>query len=277
MCKRDTTDPLVRLFLDKYRLHLLAQPREDVAVGDVYPHYGGATYQPGRYDALLPPPFKLPKARSGEKAADVSGTASSAVSAKAGLGILESFLTAIGAGGVVEKVKVSLESKGARNLKFRFGKPTRDYIDPLQLEVALREYKVEKQKSLFDAERRYFITTGVMRSKGLAITALDESDKAVNVEIEALRAASATAGVKLEADSRSQITFSGSKPLAFGVELHEIVYDPARRRSPLSLKGTSQAVTLRAAGDREPPSAPQASFIGDAAAGDVFLAIRKEA
>jgi hypothetical protein len=34
--KRDTDDPLMRLFLEKYRLNLLSFPRENISVGDVY-------------------------------------------------------------------------------------------------------------------------------------------------------------------------------------------------------------------------------------------------
>jgi len=34
--KRDIDDPLMRLFLEKYRLNLLSVPRENASVGDVY-------------------------------------------------------------------------------------------------------------------------------------------------------------------------------------------------------------------------------------------------
>ena len=277
MCKRDTTDPLVRLLLDKYKLHLLLYPREDATVGDVYQHYDGATYAPGRYDALLAPPFKFPQLHAGEKVADISGTASNAVSAKVGLGLLENFLAAIGSVGWIEKLNLSIDGKGAKNLKFHFARPTRDYVDPLQLELALRDHKLDPKKSLFDAKRRYFITTAVMRSNALSITAQDDNAKSLNVEIEALRAVSADAGVKMEKDAQNEITFSGRKSLAFGIELHELRYDPSKRRNQLGLMGTSEAIRVRAranAGDELAPTS--ASFIGDPKTGDIFLEVRGE-
>jgi hypothetical protein len=271
MCTRDTTDPLVRLFLDKYGLHLLPQPREGVAVGDVYPHYGGTTHAAGRYSALLPRPFKLPKIHSGEKAADISGTVSDAVSAKVGLSLLEGFLGAIGAAGWISKLRLSMEGKDAASLRFRFADPLRDHLDPLQLELALREYKPDWKKSLFDPERRYFMTTAVVRSRAISVTAEDRNARAVDVDVDALKVLSEKVGVKVEKSAQSEITFSGGKPLAFGIELHEVLYQPAKRNR-LGLAGTSGAVRARAAGDGEEP-ATRASFIGDAVKGDIFLRV----
>jgi len=173
MCKRDTEDPLVRLFLDKYSLHLLERPREDVEVGDVYPHYDGTTWPSGSLGALLSQPLPFPEVRRGEKVADMSGTLSSAVSTKLGLGLLDRFLSVLGAAGVVATLESSFEAKGARSMRLRFARPTRDWVDPIRLEVALRAHRVDADRSALDEDRRDFLVTAVLRGDALSIRAED--------------------------------------------------------------------------------------------------------
>ncbi|MEO7521235.1 MAG: hypothetical protein ABIW79_05410 [Gemmatimonas sp.] len=76
MCKRTERDPLLRLFIDEYNLHLLAIPRENAAVGDVYVHDGKRTSAPGSLVHLLTPVFTMPAIVTGEQLADVAGTVS---------------------------------------------------------------------------------------------------------------------------------------------------------------------------------------------------------
>jgi hypothetical protein len=53
VCKRTTTDPLIRRVLDRYGLHLLAIPRADAVVGDVYLHDGRRMAPIGNVGHLL--------------------------------------------------------------------------------------------------------------------------------------------------------------------------------------------------------------------------------
>jgi len=88
MCKRNTPDPLVRMFLDTYGLNLLAVPREGSAVGDLYIKDDKGVSAPGSVKALLSPVPKLPPTKSGEAMADVTGVLSQSVSTKVGLNFL---------------------------------------------------------------------------------------------------------------------------------------------------------------------------------------------
>lgn len=104
MCKRTTTDPLVRAFLDRYGLNLLQIPRADVAVGDLYAVRGDRALPPGRVTDFLTPPPRLPRVRR-EPLADLTDVVSDAVSVHAGLGLFEGFLTALAAGAVSGRVR----------------------------------------------------------------------------------------------------------------------------------------------------------------------------
>src|SRR3954447_25077709 len=101
MCKRSDDDPLVRHFVDQYRLNLLSIPRADADPGDLYvrDHHGLAA--PGAPAGFVPRAPQLPEPRRGEAVTGLSGKLSRRVSTKLGLGLLEAFLTALGAAGIV--------------------------------------------------------------------------------------------------------------------------------------------------------------------------------
>jgi hypothetical protein len=96
VCERSTDDPLIRLFLDRYGLHLLQVPRESAAVGDFYVDDGRRVSPPGNVRYLLDPSPELPAPREGERMADIEGVTSKGYSLEAGLGLLEGFLLAFG-------------------------------------------------------------------------------------------------------------------------------------------------------------------------------------
>src|SRR4051812_17312758 len=106
--KRNSNDPLVKLFFDKYGFNLLSIPREKVQIGDIYikdQDSSGPLSNAGNISNFLTPEFKVPDAIYDETMADVSGTISSDISANAGLQFLESFLNALGGGAFGTQIK----------------------------------------------------------------------------------------------------------------------------------------------------------------------------
>src|SRR5262245_17580395 len=129
MTKRNTTDPLVRLFLDQYRLNLLSMPRERVRTGDLYVEDANGITASGQVEGFLTPPPELPKPLRGERMGDVSGQISRSISFDVGLGLLQNFLLALGAAGVLDELRAGYEQERARTMRFRFIEATRDSID----------------------------------------------------------------------------------------------------------------------------------------------------
>lgn len=266
MCKRDTADPLARLFLDRYHLHLLRQPREKVDVGLVYPSEGGVVSAPGHFKELLDAAPALPKIRRNEAMADVSGTASNQVEAKVGLSLLDSFLAALDLAGVAAKLKGDLHAGKTSTLRFSFQNPQRDSIDPFALESTLRRHTFEREQSLFRKDRRYYFVTAVVRSDSITFTALDEGSKAVELAVGVDELAKLDAEADVKKSANDEITVRGPKRLAFGVELQELIYDDARKI--LRLQGAKDIIKIRTASGHGPGIAP--AWIGGAA-GDIFL------
>lgn len=116
MCKRNTDDPLLRMFLDHYQLHLLAVPREKAAVGDVYVERGSRVSSPGSITHLLDPPLVVRNVRKNEIMSDVSGRTSRSIEAGAGLGLLKGFIEALGGGTVAAKVHAAYNATGVRTI-----------------------------------------------------------------------------------------------------------------------------------------------------------------
>jgi hypothetical protein len=234
MCRRNTEDPLLRTFFDKYNLHLLSIPRANTAVGDLYIHDGEHTSASGSVTHFLEPALKIPAGAADEQMADVSGQISQAVSVKAGFGLLESFLTALGAAGIVTKARAGLEAKGAATLRFRFKGATRDSVDAMLLGSKLARHTLKKNHALYRKDYRYYLVTAVVRSPSISIVAESNRARAVDLDVKALKSG-AKAAVRVEQSDKGEVTFAGKKKLAFGVELYELVLDPERHTLKLRL------------------------------------------
>ncbi len=266
--KRNTDDPLIRMFLDRYSLHLLAVPREGAAVGDLYVYDGKRVSAPGKVMYLLEPPLELPPVTAGEVMADVSGTVSNSVSLEAGFGLLEGFLAAMGAVGIVSSLRASWQARRVGFLRFRFSSAVRDSVDVLLLGSRLIRHKLVEDHPLHDEDHRYYLVTAVARTPSISIVAESAEGKAVAVDIGAARMADVGAGVSVQQTSEGEVTFAGSKSLAFGVELHELQYDSKRGR--VKLRMPEGAVRVRSRERGGPQRLMQPAVIGGPE-DDVFL------
>jgi hypothetical protein len=269
MCKRSTDDPLVRLFLDRYGLNLLPTPRESAAVGDLYVYDGRRVSPPGNVAYFLKPALEMPEPTKGERMADVEGVMSKGFSLELGLGLLEGFFSAFGAGALADKVKAQYEAHQTRSLRFRVTEATRDFIDPFKLGMALIGKKLLEDHPMWSEDNRYYLVTGVARTPSISIVAANGGSSAIQLDLEALKLAGATGALTVARSSESEVTYKGDRPLAFGVELCELSYE--LQRGSLRLKMPEGAIPglKGTAAESADPSALRA-FIGEKD-GDAFL------
>jgi hypothetical protein len=264
MCKRTTTDPLVRAFLDTYHLNLLAVPRADAAPGDVYVETERGLSAPGRFANVLRGAFELPPVRAGEPIADLSVKLSRALDLKVGLGLLETFLAAVGAAGLIEQAKAGYARAGIRTVRVRLRDARRDSMDPLAFGARLAGGALDLDNPLVRAARRFYVTTAVVRTSSLSILGEDDAAQAVDVELGALQS-SAGAKASVSREAMGELTYRGDQALAIGVELFELAADEAGR---LTLNVPADAVRVRAAAGASPMPAP---VLVGGEAGDAFL------
>jgi hypothetical protein len=255
MCKRQTNDPLVRLFLDEWRLNPLAVPRERAEPGDIWLKRSRQVVGPLELEPLLEAPVALPDADPTERLGDLNGTSSHAYELKVGLGLLGAFLTALGAGAAVQKVEAGYERNRARTVSVRFSGVTRDAIDAGRLGRALSAARFDERHALAKEGDRRFVAAAVVRAPSLAIRAQDERKSTVTLEADVVAAVNAHASTTARTSEDGEVTYTGTSPLAIGVELYEL----SRREDGTLSMGLPGAAEFRA-GRRLPP-AP--AFIGD--------------
>src|SRR5262245_24040834 len=174
MCNRKTTDPLVRMFLDKYGLNLLSIPRKEVECGDLYVAQGSRVSTPGSMSHLLEPKPTLPAVVSGEVLADLKGLISIGVPADVGLGLMEDLLTSFRASGIVQSLKAGYKSKRVSKIRFQFKTATRDHVDPLALGSAIKECQLDESHPFVVPGNTYFLVAGVVRTRSISVIAADE-------------------------------------------------------------------------------------------------------
>jgi hypothetical protein len=270
--KRNTDDPLIRTFIDKYNLHLLSIPRANVGIGDLYRYDGRQVSYPGKISYFLDPLFEISNITSGEKMADISGTTSKKIDTNFGLEFLETFLISLGAEGIVNKVRNSYQSKNTFALKFRFTDLTRDYIDPYWLSEEISNHTIKKESAMYGEGYRYFLVTAVVRSPSISIVAEDEKSRAIDIEAQSIiQLANISADVSIEKLDHGEITFRGKDNLVFGVELHELLYDTKDNR--FRFNTFTETIKLRAKDSIITRTGIKPVFIGDRDNDDVFLSV----
>jgi len=255
MWTRKTSDPLGKLLFEKYGMHMLSRPRENVSVFQVFAVKGGETALSGSMDSFLRSTLEKPEVAEGEAVLDIDTTTSDAISGEVGVNFLQGFLGLLGAS-VVKSMSVAMEKSQTQALRFRFGKCTRDYVkDGFELEWKLSEHPFDKDNSAMKDDFRYYVATGVHFCKQLTFEALNKSMGKIDLSAEI----SALGGGKvgLAASSERQVTATSKKTLAYGVELNEIVYDQKRKR--LRLQESKDYVHTKAAA---PAGLPKAVIVG---------------
>ena len=125
MCRRDSTDVLVRNFLDHYQVNLLSMPGGRVGCGSVYIKEGKHVTAPGSLSDIVEPAITLDEPYHEPDLADLSGTWSGSVSLNLGIGLLHNFLTALGAAGLINKLQASVQPTSVKNIAFRFAEVSR--------------------------------------------------------------------------------------------------------------------------------------------------------
>jgi len=223
--KRNTDDPLVRLLLDKYSLHLLAVPRERVSVGDLYIYDNKRVVSPCNIIDLYDPPLEFPPTNIGERLADIADIVSYSVSTKLGLGLLDNFLNALGAGGLVHKVRFAYESKNTLAVKFRFTEATRDFLNLRPVFKELMTHELAEDPPLYERGHRYYMASAVVRTRAISILTDQEQANVVVADMGIAQVAEGSAELSVEENDKRGITYRGQKNLAFGVELHELQYN----------------------------------------------------
>src|SRR5260370_36718646 len=217
MCKRTTTDPLLRHLLDAYRVHPLLLPREGVSIGDVYARDGRSTSQAGHIAHLLDPTPTMPPITEGERMASVSSIRSGSYDFRTGVRFLSGFLGLLRApASFIGGVHGAYERRSAAALDFRIGDLTRDSVDNGALAACLGRSVVRADHPLWDERQRHYIVSAVWRASALTVRGTTRAGQVVHLGIDALPAAAGDVSLALDRTDGEAITYRGDHPLALG-------------------------------------------------------------
>jgi hypothetical protein len=267
MSRRNTNDPLLRAFLDTYKVNLLSIPREGVQVGDAYVATAdGSMSAPGKLRYLLTPEIRMPQISSDEKMTSIAGKRTRALDLNIGLNLLEGFLTAIGVDIAIGKIKAEYQHESVGKVRFQLKDATRDSVDAFEFGRALIPCRLTSEQPFVQDGNQYYAVVGVLRSRSITVSTEDQNSNKVEIGIDALKSAVVAEGkIGVKRETSGDITYEGSVPLAFGVELVEMRYDGGQAKFFLS--GISDPKVVRGRGDEK----ERRVFVGDPQTGDVFL------
>jgi hypothetical protein len=247
MCRRDTTDELIRKFLVDYQVNLLSMPGRRVGCGSVYIKEGKRLTAPGLLSEIIEPELTLESPFEEDDLSDLSGTWSDSVSLSVGIKLLSNFLTALGVGGILDKLQASAKETSARNVAFRFKKVSRESLSPAGLGTALIGHHFKPRHPWVKAGNQYFAVASVLRSASISIQGRDKEDTAVGLGVGLATVADVDGKVEVKEEDEHALTYHGRKPLAIAVELYELRWDTDRRefvfqtpRGPLRILGLQE-------------------------------------
>lgn len=244
--KRNTDDPLRKTFLETYRLNLLPVPLEDTLVGDICIYDGNDIVARSSITDFLEKPYQIPSITI-SKIPDISGIMSRAVSVDIGINVLESFITAFGIGSIIQKIHASFQSNGVSSLKFRFTNAVRNSINVVRVanDLIKNSFSISESHPLYSKGNQYYLVSAAARTRSLSIITQGNDQKTVNIDANILQIGEASSGAKIENSTDGELTFNGKDSLAFGVELHLLDYDQAKKtfkinalRKYVGLRGT---------------------------------------
>jgi len=258
MCKRSKPDPLAEVFLRRYRMNLLSLPGNRVRCGSVYVKQGGSLTAPGDLADLVEPELQLPPPYMEPNLPELRGTRSDRVAAQLGFGLLESFLAALGAPGLLDKLRAGAERQRVRGVSFRFRDAARESLSPTALAAALEGHRFQTANAWIKDGNRYYVAAAVVRSPSISIRAHDEAANAVDLGAEVATLASAETAVSVERSQDNELTYRGGEPIGFAVELYELMWDA--ESSSLAFATPSGPLPVVGFDDGE---RPESVFVGE--------------
>ncbi|MGO9902611.1 MAG: hypothetical protein ACLP0J_23655 [Solirubrobacteraceae bacterium] len=239
------------MFIKNYGLNLLALPGRRVRCGSVYIKDGKQLTAPGELAAIVCPPISLPEPDFDPRMAELSGTWSGRVSVKAGFGLLQTFLTALGASGLVKELSTSIERTQATTIRFRFQSASRKSISPTALADVLKGREFITDHAWVKKGNRYFAVASVVSSQSLSIEGHDARDTAVHLGTELTTVGKFDGDAKAERTVDTELVYKASEPLAIAVELYELVWDEGHMQ--LTFSTPKGHVPVLGVTDDDPP------------------------
>src|SRR5262249_15382866 len=165
---------------------------------------------------------------------------------------------ALGVAGLIDNLQASVKETSVRNIAFRFKQVSRESLSPTGLGTALAGHRLAQSNLWVRDGNQYFAVASVLRSGSISIQGRDKKDAATDLGAGVATVADVDTNVQVTRESTSDVTYSGSDPLAIAVELYELSWDSERQefafhtqKGPLLIHGIKEG------------ESPDPAFAGD--------------
>lgn len=172
--------------------------------------------------AAAPPDVR----RDASPGIDIDGKETSKVNIAIGLGILGSFIGALGGG------KLGLEGafNKARTVTFQYAGVMEDAVDVLALEKFVKAGRISPDipsgtlEKLLDDE--VYVVTSVLKTKKILVSAQGDGGSTVKVDVPIIQqAVGGKLSVETSGTQESRVAFEGAVPVAFAFQAVQLVFD----------------------------------------------------
>lgn len=163
--------------------------RESVSLRWTSGRQRGTTVYLGSLDKLVSNPGRLPKATTGQAAADISGQTTSALHVGVGLSILKSVLSAFGG-----NVGVTTQYSKVETIRLQFGNVKANVVPPLDIAKFLNERVVASDPLIdryVEGDGQLFVITETVTSNEITVIAELKDGTQVKLDVPVIRAQSA--------------------------------------------------------------------------------------
>lgn len=204
-------------YLKQHGYNVVRLPREGIRPLDLIGRQRDAVNYLGRLDKLLThPSHALPPIKSNAESAEIHGQTSSKLPLAIGLNVLDSILSALGAG-----AGITANYKGAKTLQFGFGKPLVDTVAQLDIGQYLKNGEIDDDNLILKeyvlGNGDLFIITETIKTNKFTVSAEASGGGEFKLDVPAIQQLlSAGVQVSVDANSAGTVSYEGPKLLVFG-------------------------------------------------------------
>jgi hypothetical protein len=155
----------------------------------------------------------------------IEGQSTKSLKVSVGITLLQTFLAAFG----LESPEIRSAYQGAKKLQFSFTKPKVLGIAPLVVADYMTDGDIDVDNALIkffvNDDYSAYIITEVLQSKSISVTAQDELETGVDVDLGTIeKIAKASGKVVVSAETTSHLTYKGQVFLTFGYKAFKIAF-----------------------------------------------------
>lgn len=208
----------------------------------------------GTLEDLLVPGTALPTIARDDPAPAFSNRRGKTVDANAGLNLLGRLLSAFGG----TSATASAEYKDADSFEYLYLGVRHDFVLPLRVLPVFQTSNLQTSALDAIAAMRYaYLVTDTLKSNEFGIVAYDGKGGSIQLDADAIQnAVGAHAGIKVDGESGSLVTYTGDAYLRFAFRALRLTYDSATRHVALQIDSTF--LVSRAVG--EAPALPADAY-----------------